>query len=190
MFVIRWNYIQRVVHKAIRCLSDSKTNQLNLLSTNATGDTNINVFLDDWHPFCRKIDEYVAADEFFRPHRLFYYVAKHGLKNSSLTYVRDMVFDAADLSCPKISLIQLHLAAVLSLADHAVLLRQDRVSSIVLGSPSYFRPFLMNRFCHISGGTGLRNGPAAVSYVQAYDGASHMFKMNVIGSNAIVAVLG
>lgn len=121
---------------------------------------------------------------------ILYYVAKHGLKNLSLTGVQDLIFKHANVHSPGIVLIELHLASVISLADHAVMLRKKTVTSIVSGPISYYCPFLYNYYCHFSGGHQLFDGPSEITGVRAYDPASHMYKGKLQGSLTIVAILG
>lgn len=101
-----------------------------------------------------------------------------------------IIYEKANVYSADVELIQIHLASVLSIPDHAVMLRQDIVSSIVSGQLSYYRTLLYYKFCHFSGGRNLINGPNAITNVQAYGVANHMFKLNVIGSHAILAILG
>lgn len=119
-----------------------------------------------------------------------YYVAKHGLKNLSLTDVQNIVFKYSNVFSPGIVSIELHLASVISSADYAVMLRKETVTSIVSGPISYYCPFLYNSYCHFSDGEQLFDGPSEITSVQAFDPASLIYKDKLQGSLTIVAILG
>lgn len=119
-----------------------------------------------------------------------FYEVSHGLKDSRLSDVRDRVVQSVSVDSDHVVLIQLHLASVLKSSGYGVMLKQDMISSLLKGPVAYYRPLLLNNFCHFSGARCVANGPGAITSVQAYDPAEHIFKMSVMGSQCIVAVLG
>lgn len=123
---------------------------------------------------------------------MLFYVASHGLKDSRLSDVRDRVFESIAVDSDHVVLIQLHLASVLKSSGYGVMLKQDSVSSLLTGPVAYYRPLLLNNYCHFSGARCVVNGrpDAVVTSVQAYDPAEHIFKMSVMGSQCVLAILG
>ncbi|XP_050528223.1 uncharacterized protein LOC126898329 [Daktulosphaira vitifoliae] len=119
--------------------------------------------------------------------QLYFYIAKHGIKDASLSTVKYMINEAVNMDCPQLICIQLHLAA----SNHAVLLKRDRATKVVTGEIAYFKPLLMNDVCNFNGGKSLKNSHlSAVTWVQAYDMAQHMIRGGGLGAHYIVALCG
>lgn len=153
-----------------------------------TEPSEIYIYEDDWPAFCTRVSELCGTVETFRDLQFYYYVAKHDLKSTSLTAVKDYIVRSVDVQ--SIVLFQIHLASVMSAPDYAIMLRQEAVSDFVIGQQkAYFHPFLFHKYCHFFG-DNLLGGPRNVSYVQAYDMAAHLFRGNVYGMSYIIPLLG
>lgn len=189
LFIFRWNFILKIVHEAIKSMAGSITSTTNALNTEVAVSSQICIYEDDWPTFCLRVNELCGAVELFRDMQFYYYICKHGLKSTSLTAVKEYIERSIDVNY--IILCQIHLASVLSAPDYAVMLRQDAVSSLIVGhQKTYFRPFLLYKYCHFSGADNVLGGPRNITYVQAYDMAAHLFRGDVCGMHYIVPLLG
>lgn len=188
--LFRWNFLEKVVFAAIRRMNRTKTFSSNSLPTDKTHQGQIIIYQDDWELFVGLICEILPQSGLLSEARVQFYVARHGLKSSSLVAVRDFMVETVNMDCDHIVLIQMHLASVLSHPERAVLLFQKSVSRVISGHPSIFRPFLWHKYCHFSNGSGIIGGPVTITSIQAYDMAAHMFRMDTNGMHYIVALLG
>lgn len=122
--------------------------------------------------------------------KILFYIARHGLKIIEQRTTCKEIINAVDLRSDHVTLIQMHMASMLSQKEFAVVLRQPSVVKIVTGEKAYFRPMLYYKYCHFSNGSGLVGGPLQITGVQAYDMASHQYRGEVAGMNYLMAVMG
>ncbi|XP_050531469.1 uncharacterized protein LOC126900071 [Daktulosphaira vitifoliae] len=122
----RWQFITEKVYSAIKNLhQSSKTYCTYNLPSQPQNDGQVIVYNDDWSEFCESLMAVAAPT--FADVQLYFYVAKHGIKDASLSTVNYMIDEAVNMDCPQLICIQLHLAA----SNHAVILKRNRVSKVV-----------------------------------------------------------
>jgi len=111
------------------------------LPENANAQFPVIVYRDQWPDICREIDRAVCAEEQLRGTLIFYYVARHCLKNNDLAVAAKELAASFDNESKFVFGIQLHLAVTFKTPDYAVMLRQDAIGKIVSGDNiAYFRP--------------------------------------------------